>query len=105
MILHLGNPQAISLVEEEDDQGYPVRTRNAIEGNQITIVKPPKDITPWELITTLVHPHGIWNAHSDAEKPVWVSCDDEEYGQMLAKMWGVDSIPFQSMEGDKSNED
>lgn len=77
-VIHLGNPQAVHHGD-----------RQPLEGHQITEINLPDwGYTLREQIRTIVHRDGVWNAHSDADRPTWVHCSDPALEAALIDHWG-----------------
>lgn len=98
MIIWLGNHQAVDHLPGTDEDGTPVidsrgervLVRTPIDGKRYTRVEPPDGISFAELVTTLVHPDGVWAKHSDAETPAWVASTDPALSARLGALWGCE---------------
>jgi hypothetical protein len=89
-IIHLGNPQAVHHVNGlTSSEGTAGPKREPIDGHQITEINMPDGVhTLREMVRTIVHRDGVWNAHSDADRPTWVHCSDPALEAALIDHWG-----------------
>lgn len=75
----LGNHEAVEYV---DGQRLP------LDGKRCTRVEPVDGMLYAEIIHDLIHPQGIWAAHSYALSPAWVASDDPRLAAAIAAVYG-----------------
>lgn len=72
------------------DNDAHLHTRMSIPGKQRTEIRPPEDLTYAELVHDLTHPQGIWQAHSDDDRPAWVASTDPALAGLLGALFGCE---------------
>lgn len=83
-LVWFGNPAAVEIrtVEVMPD-GRERRARIPLDGDRWTVM-PFLAATVAEFVALLLHPDGIWAAHSNAPRPSWVASDDDALAAELS---------------------
>lgn len=98
-VVYLGNRDAIEVLRDPDDDTKVVRSK--IDGpkkNCTTILlgtdERGKPLTLMQAAQQITDPtSGVWQAHSDAEKPAWVAVSGPlaaPLSQLLGAHWGIE---------------
>jgi hypothetical protein len=75
-VVYLGNRSAVDVVSG---------TRIPLPGKRCTTVRIPPGTSLLQAAYDVTHStHGVWQAHSDADRPAWVASTDPALAQMLA---------------------
>lgn len=101
VVVYLGNHQPVQNTLRLDGSGKPDLAPNGAEqydrvpldGKQCTRAIQPDDMPAAEFIAELTLPGRVWSAHSDADTPAWVACDDPDIAARLAAYWGCEIRP------------
>ncbi len=106
-IVYLGNRNGIEVLPDPDkDDGSTIRQKIAAGPKKrcTTIVLAP-GITLLEAAVQITDTaRGVWQAHSDDDKPAWVASTDPALAQLLAAQYGCevrDPEPDTSITGDQ----
>lgn len=92
--IYLGNSQPVSVHHKDDAEkrgldgtawGEHVRVPSGTSGE--THVRFDEDPPIGEVLTAL---DSVWQWHSDADSPDWVSCDDEFIAQVVARHFNIE---------------
>jgi hypothetical protein len=86
-VVYLGNRHAVETIRDED--GTPQR-RVMSPAKRCTTVVLPAGTTLFDAAHDIVHSRGVWQAHSDADKPAWVASTDPDLAKLLASHWGTE---------------
>ncbi len=96
-VVYLGNRQAIQVLEDPDDaeaaareERAVARLRSPIAGKRRTTVLFPVGTTLMDAAAQITHGQGVWQAHSDADKPAWVASTDPALAQLLGAHFGCE---------------
>lgn len=92
-VVYLGNRNGIQIIEDPDHPGDPSKaTRepipNAPTKNLTGIVLAP-GLSLLEAAVQITHQsQGVWQAHSDDDRPAWVASTDAGLARVLSDHWG-----------------
>lgn len=99
-VVYLGNRDAIEvLADPDDDHETAAAEERAIRrirqplpaGKRCTTVVLAAGLPLLQAAHDITHPErGVWQAHSDADKPAWVASTDPALAQILAAHWGCE---------------
>lgn len=92
-VVYLGNRNAIQILENPEHPGDPAHaTREQIAGapkKNLTAVTLAPGLSLLEAAVQITHPvQGVWQAHSDADKPAWIASTDPGLARVLSDHWG-----------------
>lgn len=92
-VVYLGNRNAIQTIEHPDHPGDPEHaTREPVPGaprKNITAVTLSPGLSLLEAAVQITHPvQGVWQAHSDDDKPAWVASTNSGLARVLSDHWG-----------------
>lgn len=74
--------------------GNPSPLHSSGEGERITYVDFPPDISTDDAFVTVTDPSGMWAAQSAASGPSWVACSDAELEARLCAHYGAPTLPI-----------
>ena len=92
-VVYLGNRNAVQSVEHPDHPGDPSKaTREPLTGaprKNITAITLAPGLPLLEAAVQITHPvQGVWQAHSDDDRPAWVASTDSGLARVLSDHWG-----------------
>lgn len=105
-VVYLGNRHAIEVRPDLGNDGASRRTKVDGPRKNCTTICLGQDATLLEAVQQITDPaRGIWRAHSDADRPVWVAASGRlgpAVAQFLAAHWGIElreAAPTHVLEG------
>lgn len=86
--VYLGNHHAVDAQRDGKSKGNKVRGKQRTEvlGDDARSVK--------ELLDDITRPGGIWDYHSTADAPAWVSSDSDRLANLLSDLYGCERRDF-----------
>lgn len=92
-VVYLGNRNTIQILEDPEHPGDPAKsTRSKVTTapkKNITAINLAPGLSLLEAAVQITHTtQGVWQAHSDDDKPAWVASTDAGLARVLSDHWG-----------------